>query len=186
MRARWFVAERAKEDVGTLTRTLTRLGPPVQACGALPDSDGRKAYANNITAMNYEWFKMRTKECGLPAITVKLIRVERRGNHTRRCRAPALGETIPNLGKRLALMDICSSLCGNGKRDDDGRRGLDEDCDDGNIKDGDGCSSTCSKEPGWECTTPTCGKTTCHPIGTTINYSSTPPPGGSWGYGDGR
>ena len=138
----------------------------MQACGALPDSDVRKEYGNSITAMSYEWFKNRTKECGLPHNTVKLTRVERRGCHTRRCRAPALSEQTPNLGRGMVSMEVCSSFCGNGRHDDSRYTGLHEACDDGNIEDGDGCSSTCSIEPGWGCTTRTgtCGNSTCHPL----------------------
>jgi cysteine-rich repeat protein len=151
--------------------TMSSLKTGFTACAALPDSDGRKAYGNNITAMNYEWFKNRSNECGFPANTVKLTQVKRKGCYTQRCRAPAPGEERPNLGIGLVSMQICSSLCGNGKHDDSRYAGLHEDCDDGNIKDGDGCSSVCLVEPGWECTTRTgtCGKTTCHPLGTTIN-----------------
>jgi cysteine-rich repeat protein len=146
----------------------------VQACGALPDSDVRKEYGNSITAMSYEWFKTRTKECGLPHNTVKLTRVERRGCYTRRCRAPALSEQTTNLGRGMVSMEVCSSLCGNGRHDDSRYTGLHEACDDGNIEDGDGCSSTCSIEPGWGCTTRngTCGKTTCH----SLPPSPPPPP----------
>lgn len=38
-----------------------------------------------------------------------------------------------------------SALCGNGRRDGA------EKCDDGNAKDGDGCSKKCEVEDGWEC-----------------------------------
>jgi cysteine-rich repeat protein len=31
-----------------------------------------------------------------------------------------------------------------------------EECDDGNVQDGDGCSSTCLTEPGWDCSSGTC------------------------------
>ena len=44
--------------------------------------------------------------------------------------------------------------CGNGQLDDG------EDCDDGNTLDGDGCSSICTVEEGWECDTEEC-HTTC-------------------------
>jgi cysteine-rich repeat protein len=40
--------------------------------------------------------------------------------------------------------DLCV-LCGNGVIDGD------EECDDGNQDDGDGCSSTCVEEPGYDC-----------------------------------
>src|SRR5206468_1436701 len=33
----------------------------------------------------------------------------------------------------------------------DGKIGGKETCDDANTKDGDGCSSTCMREPGWDC-----------------------------------
>jgi fibro-slime domain-containing protein len=39
----------------------------------------------------------------------------------------------------------CSTSCGNGNVE------AGEDCDDGNQVDGDGCSSTCTKEPGFDC-----------------------------------
>lgn len=42
------------------------------------------------------------------------------------------------------------SICGNGKRDQE------EDCDDGNEKDDDGCSSWCAVENGWQCTYQDC------------------------------
>ena len=49
-----------------------------------------------------------------------------------------------------SMIEIVSSgklvaECGNGVIE------MDEDCDDGNIFDGDGCSSTCQVEIGWEC-----------------------------------
>lgn len=45
----------------------------------------------------------------------------------------------------------CTSSCGDGLI----LPGDDEECDDGNLKDGDGCSSTCRKEPGFMCETTT-------------------------------
>ena len=41
--------------------------------------------------------------------------------------------------------DICSEICGDGKRYSTGS----SKCDDGNIANGDGCSSTCTIETGW-------------------------------------
>jgi cysteine-rich repeat protein len=40
--------------------------------------------------------------------------------------------------------------CGNGEVESD------EACDDGNLVDGDGCSASCTVEPGWTCTDETC------------------------------
>ncbi|HEU4730757.1 MAG TPA: DUF4215 domain-containing protein [Kofleriaceae bacterium] len=39
----------------------------------------------------------------------------------------------------------CTAVCG------DGLKFPGEDCDDGNTRNGDGCSSTCTKETGWQC-----------------------------------
>jgi len=36
----------------------------------------------------------------------------------------------------------------------DGSRASSEECDDGKLEDGDGCSSSCTIEPGWECNSP--------------------------------
>ena len=44
----------------------------------------------------------------------------------------------------------CTSRCGDGIV-------LDEDCDDGNLVDGDGCSSSCTVEPGFSCSQPPLG-----------------------------
>ena len=52
---------------------------------------------------------------------------------------------------------VCTSLCGNSVLN------AGEQCDDGNIVSGDGCSSTCTIEAGWSCSgspsvcTPICG-----------------------------
>jgi MYXO-CTERM domain-containing protein len=60
----------------------------------------------------------------------------------------------------------CQSSCGNGDR----VRG--EECDDGNLDDGDGCSALCEVEEGWSCWEPdgpvsvcleTCGDGVIHP-----------------------
>lgn len=42
-------------------------------------------------------------------------------------------------------VNTCSSTCGDGVRDDY------EECDDSNTANGDGCSSTCTVEPGFKC-----------------------------------
>ena len=47
---------------------LTQL--PVQACGALPDGDGRKGYPGYT--VNYQFIYGRAAECGFPASTVTL------------------------------------------------------------------------------------------------------------------
>ena len=43
--------------------------------------------------------------------------------------------------------DTCESGCGEGKRSG----GSSKECDDGNLVGGDGCSSACRIECGWEC-----------------------------------
>lgn len=45
--------------------------------------------------------------------------------------------------------------CGDGARD------IYESCDDGNLTDGDGCSSTCFAEPGWNCSNGACVPVAC-------------------------
>jgi len=43
-------------------------------------------------------------------------------------------------------LSVCTYItCSNGKKD------AGEECDDGNILDGDGCNSTCLEETGWSC-----------------------------------
>lgn len=55
--------------------------------------------------------------------------------------------------------DDCGPRCGDGRVDDE----LEEECDDGNAKSGDGCSSTCKREEGWTCAKPgvRCEATAC-------------------------
>ena len=48
-------------------------------------------------------------------------------------------------GSGLGGMTVCSPDCG------DGRRLGTEECDDGDVTSGDGCSATCVVEPGWVC-----------------------------------
>ena len=60
--------------------------------------------------------------------------------------------------------DVCSEICGDGIRLDNGR----VQCDDANVESGDGCDSNCNIESGWTCSggssssrdmcTETCGK----------------------------
>ena len=50
-----------------------------------------------------------------------------------------------NLEVPMAASNPDTAACGNGILD------LPEDCDDGNTRSGDGCSSTCTVEPGWRC-----------------------------------
>ena len=54
--------------------------------------------------------------------------------------------------------DICNTTCG------DGVLAGEEECDDENTADVDGCSSTCTKEIGWDCTDTTCRQTSCTAI----------------------
>lgn len=53
------------------------------------------------------------------------------------------------------LGNACTASCGSGMLLDDGRE-----CDDGNLVDGDGCSSTCAIEAGWTCAEPAAGEVT--------------------------
>ncbi len=53
---------------------------------------------------------------------------------------------------------VCTSTCG------DGIVLSPEQCDDGNTIDGDGCSSTCTIEPGWTCTVPPLGPSLQVPV----------------------
>ena len=53
-------------------------------------------------------------------------------------------------GQSCEKTPVSGESCGNGQIDDN------EDCDDGNTQDGDGCSSTCSIENGWECESQDC------------------------------
>ena len=50
---------------------LTQL--PVQACGALPESDWRKVYTVHATSFNSQFIYARATACGLPASTVTLM-----------------------------------------------------------------------------------------------------------------
>ena len=47
---------------------------------------------------------------------------------------------------------VCVPDCWPGVCYGDGIIWGDEECDDGNLDDGDGCSSTCTVEYGWDCT----------------------------------
>ena len=55
--------------------------------------------------------------------------------------------------------DTCTATCGDGVRSY-----FVEDCDDGNVVDGDGCSSTCQIEEGWTCAGDWCDTVSCTPI----------------------
>ncbi|MBK9515834.1 MAG: DUF4215 domain-containing protein [Anaeromyxobacter sp.] len=72
----------------------------------------------------------------------------------------------PTVTKLLltTLVPVAFSLLGagcGGGGDSDGGVAV---CDDGNVRSGDGCSSALKVEPGWNCTTPTGGRTACTPI----------------------
>jgi cysteine-rich repeat protein len=51
------------------------------------------------------------------------------------------------------VVDLCAPVCGDGFwfSDDVVTIGFAEECDDGNMVDGDGCDSSCNVEDGWEC-----------------------------------
>jgi cysteine-rich repeat protein len=67
-----------------------------------------------------------------------------------RCRNGVLdpGEQCDGaLGQQPCNTQTClQEICGNGIRDNDNATGVHEQCDDGNIADGDGCSATCVRE----------------------------------------
>ena len=67
MRARSGVRQGVQKGVSV---ALTQL--PVQACGALPDGDGRKGYTVYAAYFNYLFIYGRATECGFPASTVTL------------------------------------------------------------------------------------------------------------------
>ena len=66
-RARSGVRQGVQKGVSV---ALTQL--PVQACGALPDSDWRKVYTSYATYFNSQFIYARATACGLPASTVTL------------------------------------------------------------------------------------------------------------------
>ena len=67
MRVRSGVRQGVQKGVSV---ALTQL--PVQACGALPDSDGRKNITVYATYFSYQMIYARATECGLPASIVQL------------------------------------------------------------------------------------------------------------------
>jgi len=60
------------------------------------------------------------------------------------CSAPAPGYTCS--GGSITSATICTETCGDGKKT------ISEGCDDFNFVIGDGCSSTCQIELGYQCT----------------------------------
>jgi len=74
--------------------------------------------------------------------------------------------TISNRNQRDAnnnhFGDVCEPVCGDGKKED-----YYEACDDGNLMNGDGCSSVCEKESGWTCLGAT-SPTVCQKCGNGI------------------
>eukprot|EP00386_Alphamonas_edax_P011166 GDKI01035508.1.p1 GENE.GDKI01035508.1~~GDKI01035508.1.p1 ORF type:complete len:2344 (-),score=543.67 GDKI01035508.1:388-6831(-) len=66
----------------------------------------------------------------------------------------ACGGTCTKAGFRCSTTGQCNSICGDGKVTDV------ETCDDGNTLDGDGCSKSCTVEPGWKCTAQTASGST--------------------------
>jgi MYXO-CTERM domain-containing protein len=67
---------------------------------------------------------------------------------------PPLCECAPGFSRDAAEGE-CVSSCGNGER----VRG--EECDDGGLVDGDGCSALCEVEDGWSCWEPTEPRSVC-------------------------
>ena len=67
MRVRSGVRQGVQKGVSV---ALTQL--PVQACGQLPDSDGRRNMTVYATYFSYQMINARATECGLPASTVTL------------------------------------------------------------------------------------------------------------------
>jgi len=62
-------------------------------------------------------------------------------------------------GEERSSADTCSATCGDGVRSH-----YAEECDDGNLVDGDGCSSGCEVEEGWTCVGGWCETGTCSPV----------------------
>ena len=60
----------------------------------------------------------------------------------------------------------CEGSCG------DGLRSADEECDDGNLRDGDGCSATCVREEGFVCGDRLCRYSWCWQKPLTPDYTS--------------
>ncbi len=73
------------------------------------------------------------------------------------------GEECDDGGDTSTLYNGCSTACKRVNYCGDGSISHDEQCDDGNLIDGDGCSSTCLYEAGFSCIQ-TNGKTECKPI----------------------
>ena len=141
-------------------RCMYRCGDGVVAVGA-EVCDGQPGCASNCapeTGMSCEGFPDGTGEC---------ITLEER---SARDAAPA--EDAPTTGEEGAQIDAIANEaeplenasrasvegtvntgagCGNGVADDG------EECDDGNDVDGDGCTSTCEVECGFECVGDHCG-----------------------------
>ena len=69
------------------------------------------------------------------------------------------GFTCTGGGCGAVTTDTCSATCGDGVMSY-----YVEDCDDGNNEDGDGCSSECTVETGWQCWGWWCGESQCDSI----------------------
>lgn len=81
-------------------------------------------------------------------------------------------------GLDLALSFTCA--CGNGVREGS------EACDDGNINSNDGCSSTCTIEPFYGCSSSTpneCGQRKCYPVANSADVFSGSNPVGPFAFG---
>ena len=91
-------------------------------------------------------------------------------------------KTMPNM--ECSIRKLRTSTCWM-VRCGDGKRNVPEDCDDGNTVNGDGCSSSCTTESGFRCTTSygylsrcsslTNSRTALYPPGTTQPPTTWPP-----------
>jgi len=91
--------------------------------------------------------------CDAAGVCKKTVCGDKVKEGTEQCDDTATGATdLPFDGCYKCLIEpdcsagACKSACG------DGQRFSDEACDDGNTFNGDGCSSTCTIEPGFKCT----------------------------------
>ena len=83
-------------------------------------------------------------------------------------------------GEEGSSADTCVATCGDGVRSH-----YVEECDDGNLVDGDGCSSGCEVEAGWTCVGSWCETGACSPVcgdGIVILGSEECDDGNWWAY----
>jgi cysteine-rich repeat protein len=74
----------------------------------------------------------------------------------------------------VMVVDLCAPVCGDGMwfSDDVVNIGFAEQCDDGNVMDGDGCDGNCNIEDGWECDAEAPETSVCTMIDDTTGGSS--------------